>query len=144
MRMKTILVSFIIVLLCTSTLMAQGAVDLDIVEKSKTVTLSLPEPCSATVNVETVKEDVRFNIFPNPSKGLVFFNIDSESKLSNASLVIIDVMGKKVFELENLERILVSNYPVDLSRLSDGIYFISVRIEDRKTTHKLIINKSSM
>lgn len=142
--MKTILASFILVLLSTSTLMAQGVDDLfDSSVKTNTVTLALPEPCSATVNVEKVKEDIRFNIYPNPSGGLIYLNIGSESKLSNASLVVIDVMGKKVFEVKNLEKIFVPNYPVDLSRLADGIYFISASIEDKKATHKLIINKAS-
>ena len=141
--MKTILVSFIILLLSTSTLMAQGADDLDIVEKSKTVTLALPEPCSPITRVNIMQEDVRFGISPNPSKGFIYLTISSPGKLSKASLMVFDVMGKKVFEVKNPDRILEPNYPIDLSRLADGIYFISVITEDKKATQKLIINKAS-
>ena len=141
--MKTFLVSFIIVLLNISIVLAQGADDLDIVVKSKTVTLALPEPCSSTVNVKNVKENVQFSIFPNPSRGFIYLTISSPGKLSNTSLMVFDIMGKKVFEVKNPDRILEPNYPIDLSRLSDGIYFISVGIEDKKTSQKLIINKAS-
>ena len=142
--MKTFFVSFIFVLLNTSIVMAQGVEDLfDLIEKKSTVNLVLPEPCSPITRVNIMQEDVRFGISPNPSKGFIYLTISSPGKLSKASLMVFDVMGKKVFEVKNPDRILEPNYPIDLSRLADGIYFISVITEDKKATHKLIINKAS-
>jgi len=72
-----------------------------------------------------------FKLFPNPSKGMV----QIESSLTfPIDLQILDYSGKLI------HRESIQNNSLDLSHLSNGVYFIVFRSNDKFNYSKLIIN----
>jgi len=85
--------------------------------------------------VEEKNDLTSFSIYPNPVEGIA--TVFSKQYLSDAELFIYDAAGKKVKVLKN-----ISGYEVkvDVSDLSGGFYFISLKQKDKLSSmHKFII-----
>ena len=102
-----------------------------------------PSPAPQNPNVYLENEDEHSNnipnlsssisVFPNPTTGIV--NIIAENtKIENIS--VFDISGKV---LENNTSF--AGTTLDLSWLSNGIYFIKIKTLSEQTTHKVIIQK---
>jgi len=102
-----------------------------------------PSPAPQNPNVYLENEDEHSNnipnlsssisVFPNPTTGIV--NIIAENtKIENIS--VFDISGKV---LENNTSF--AGNTLDLSRLSNGIYFIKIKTLSEQVTHKVIIQK---
>jgi len=73
------------------------------------------------------------SIFPNPTTGIV--NIIAENtKIENIS--VFDISGKVLENNSNF-----AGTTLDLSWLSNGVYFIKIQTPSEQTTHKVIIQK---
>lgn len=80
---------------------------------------------------EKMLESLR--IYPNPA--FDFINIEMlNSNFIDYSFNISDVSGKLLLKTKNSKKI-------DISKLSPGIYFGTMYVEDRKLTKKIIISK---
>jgi len=77
------------------------------------------------------------SVFPNPSSGDIFVNISS-ANLGNVSVKITDVMGKVIAESNENS---VSNMKFDLSKESNGMYFVEVKSANGSMTQKVMLNK---
>jgi len=76
--------------------------------------------------------------FPNPASTLCNFNYYIASDVTSALLVIMDMLGNKVFELSLTHG--ENNIKTDVSQLTAGIYFYSLVIDKQpKITRKLLI-----
>ncbi len=73
------------------------------------------------------------NVFPNPAGNQI--TLISNSTFNSAFVRIIDIQGKILIKQENISTNQVS---LDLSRLSNGLYFIEV-IQDRKVSRIKIV-----
>jgi hypothetical protein len=82
-----------------------------------------------------VKENATadFSMFPNPAKGMVQVNINSDSKEHN--IVITDMIGNVVSD-----KMYTSNTAnVDLSGIASGMYLLSIKDNGMISTKKLVI-----
>ncbi|WP_211292463.1 T9SS type A sorting domain-containing protein [Nonlabens arenilitoris] len=77
----------------------------------------------------TENQVLNFSVFPNPSKDIFNFDLDQE-----ASYQVYDLSGKVIATGEFTD----NNNSVDLSAVSNGIYFINVQTINGKATAKLI------
>ncbi|MCF8429829.1 MAG: FG-GAP-like repeat-containing protein [Bacteroidia bacterium] len=75
----------------------------------------------ATVGVNEVNKINHISIYPNPTSGIV--TISSNQTIVN--IEVFDVTGKAVFSQQNNSH--QTNLEIDLSALSNGIYFINVQ-----------------
>ena len=87
----------------------------------------IPETCVSIIQNQIDK----ITIVPNPSNGL--FYIKGLTKGTDYRYVVTDISGKTVIENQSLNAELV-----DLSRLPDGVYFMTVSTGDEVRTLKLI------
>ena len=71
-------------------------------------------------------------IYPNPARDMVTIK-----NAENASIVIFDILGKKVLNRSNISQ----TENLNVSSLTTGTYFISVEKDNQKTVGKLIISK---
>lgn len=78
----------------------------------------------------------KLEVFPNPSQGIYFINLISNSG-KNTGLKITDIVGKVVFA-ENVQQSNLSNFAIDLSRLTSGIYFLEVWQGNDKAVVRLV------
>lgn len=105
-----------------------------------TISAKLANPCR-TLSVKTETINTSFTISPNPSNnGLV--NIQLNGNLENYSwITIYDMIGRIVYQKNNLQNNTSQNLLLRLDNLNDGVYLIEVKAKKGSETKKLIINK---
>ena len=91
---------------------------------------------TAVTAVEDIDISSFVNVFPNPSAGDVYVNINA-SNLGNVNVKITDVMGKVV--ASSNENSLKMKF--DLSAQSNGMYFVEVKSDKGSMTQKVLLNK---
>jgi hypothetical protein len=94
--------------------------------------------CQQPNSVPQVQGKTNLNIFPNPSKGIAFVDLNG-MQLNNASLIIFNVLGKeiKTMSLKNSEAF----HQMDLSDLQDGIYYVKLKTGHGEKTQRIILRK---
>jgi hypothetical protein len=76
------------------------------------------------------------NVYPNPASGIVF--IDSDTDLSGASFMLVDVMGNEHALTQNTNGL---GMQVDVSHLSDGTYVLIIKKDNSVTRKKITVIK---
>jgi extracellular elastinolytic metalloproteinase len=99
----------------------------------QTEAFDLPADCNLGANDNGSLEN-NFNIYPNPSKGIV--NIQSRLDLGSADISVFDINGRKVFN-QNVE--IQNVVSINTENLSTGIYILQINGENYSHTTKLII-----
>ncbi|WP_298553664.1 T9SS type A sorting domain-containing protein [uncultured Algibacter sp.] len=84
------------------------------------------------LNVDYSNENVLVDIFPNPSEGVVNFSVLT----SLINIEVYNTNGEKVIKKNKF-----SNSSLDISELSNGLYFIKLEDENYNTTIKKLIKK---
>lgn len=77
-----------------------------------------------------------FEIYPNPSSGLVYVNYD-KSKFDFSQVEICDLIGARLISFKSEE--LSSPPALDLSGLKDGLYIISFIVDGQKKSKSITI-----
>ncbi len=84
-----------------------------------------------SVGVNDILSNNNVKIYPNPSNGIL--NIESDVlKNTNFSIVVFDAMGKCVYTFKNTSTI-------NLSDLRDGLYSVTIKLENGSTYNKNIL-----
>ena len=78
------------------------------------------------------------NIYPNPTRGLLNIEFDNiDNKISEVS--VVNVLGDKIYN-DNLDnKTFKYSSQIDLSKYSNGIYFVRFKTKDGFVTKKLIL-----
>jgi len=86
-------------------------------------------------NEEVLPVSALLNVYPNPSSGNFEVSLSSTTLLKNASILILDNMGRPVKQLSWDG----SNKNIDLSLHSKGLYLMKVVTPDWTETRKIIL-----
>jgi hypothetical protein len=93
---------------------------------------------------DKIIEDVVIDllVFPNPSKGEFTIKYDLK-KRSDVLVEIVDIKGVSQRTIVNIQGQHTGKYqvPVDLSDLTNGIYFVNLSSEGKRRTQKVILEK---
>jgi uncharacterized repeat protein (TIGR01451 family) len=106
---------------------------------TNTVLNTLREPTG--IDDKTNKDKFAFAIYPNPAR--TGFTAVVDNKIANAatSLTITDISGRtiavKEMHLQSGKQLI----PMNTEALTDGVYFVNLNIEGKKSTQKLVIVK---
>jgi hypothetical protein len=104
-------------------------------------------PAMGVIEVRRISKPVKITeledliVFPNPNDGVVNlqFRVDQESQ---TEVAVSDLVGRKVMEVLNTKMPAGEyKYVVNLTKLEDGFYFLSVKTDTKISTSKIIINK---
>lgn len=89
---------------------------------------------------EHPKDDFEVYLYPNPSTGKVYLKNKLSQQTKIKRLVVIDIRGKKVYTQSDA---LLGDNPLelDLVDLQSGIYLISVEMDHRSYTEKIMLEK---
>ena len=104
------------------------------------VTLNLPNPCASVDIKEVVKSEFGMKISPNPTLGKFSIQISNTESIGKAKIVVTNVLGAVVLSEQIYSKSLKCIKTFDLSNLPKGVYLISVSIDDRRETKRLVIN----
>ena len=97
-------------------------------------TISYQLLTNVLANNDFVKNN--FSIAPNPNKGI--FSIQLSEAIDNYSVVIMDALGREIFNAEyNQTTDLVQN--IQLDNALSGMYFVTIQSKGAQITKKIII-----
>ncbi len=86
--------------------------------------------------VQDVLENNKISVFPNPTSGIITLS----SNQTIATIDVFDVAGKLVYSIKNNSK--QTNTEIDLSTLSNGIYFIHAKTENGGVSKcKVVVSK---
>ena len=96
---------------------------------------SLPDPPLAIEN--KIEHESDFNVYPNPTTGVINFNIENNSN-NTYTIQLIDIYGKTIIATQSS----ISN-SIDASNLSNGLYIIRFtnNVSNKSILKKVIISK---
>ena len=86
---------------------------------------------NSALGVDTFQVSNKYNIYPNPSKGILRINTVEDT----VELSVIDITGKEVFSAKNID----SNSNIDLSHLQKGLYLAKVNGAKGLSVEKIIL-----
>ena len=73
-----------------------------------------------------------YSLYPNPSKN--YFQLEIHTDMQVENITILNAMGQSVYSHNGL-----CNKPINIRHLSDGVYVVQVRFEERFYKEKLMI-----
>ena len=93
--------------------------------------------------IESIEESLpNLDVFPNPNAGIFSVNISNVNNDSNVKVNVLNTMGQVVSSPLNFKGSANGNYSVNLSYLSNGVYFVTIQTDSNKlVTKKIVINK---
>ena len=77
------------------------------------------------IGIETASELDELRLYPNPTKGILNFNMEVEK------IEVMDMMGKMVMQFYNVSEINIGTLP-------KGVYCLRLSYNDKATVHKII------
>ena len=92
-----------------------------------------------SVNETNIDGNNSLQIYPNPNNAQSSLNIDINAE-EQGSIIITDVLGKQLFaKLINKGSTNLSTTKSELN-ISAGVYFVTLQLNKKTITQKLIIN----
>ena len=91
-------------------------------------------PAFCLTSVKEIDNNVFFEMYPNPASSSVTVNL--VNGLDNVSIELVDIQGRLMSSYKYVTGAIMK---VDLSSVSNGVYFIKVSSEGTIQTKKLIV-----
>jgi hypothetical protein len=98
---------------------------------------TVTESFDVTVGVVELTGGISLNIFPNPSNGLFFLNIDGLSG-QNVNWQVTDARGRFVMGKESINNAGFVRELVELTVSSNGMYFLQVNIGGEVANFRMV------
>jgi hypothetical protein len=96
-----------------------------------------------TTGIESLEQSLPvLDVFPNPNAGIFSVNISNVNNDSNVKINVLNTMGQVVSSPLNFKGSANGVHSVNLSHLSNGVYFITIQTDsDKLVTKKIVVNK---
>lgn len=85
--------------------------------------------------------DRNVKVFPNPSSGQFYVNINFESSFSNVQIKVLDIFGKQIITESAGANSNTFSQDIDLSNYANGIYIVNVWVDNEQFTKKVLLTK---
>lgn len=99
--------------------------------------LSSTAGCNTLSSKKETKVDLRTNIYPNPSTGIINLSLLSTSE-ENIQVEVFNLLGKREFS-SSLYDLINNNFQLDLTSLSKGVYLIRLSTSQAEQIQKIQI-----
>lgn len=99
-------------------------------------------PKDLTSIQKDVDDNANFQVYPNPFSDLLYVDYQLSS-LSDVDIRVMDMNGRVLRSLHKDTKQMPGNYTLSWNGdgLADGIYFLSITVNNRITTKKLFLNR---
>ena len=91
--------------------------------------------CVSTASIND-NEMIKFSLYPNPTADFVEIYFGNEQNFVHPIITISDALGREMIQKDIAN---ISSIQIDISSLSNGIYYIIVADQTHKTTKQLTI-----
>ena len=97
-----------------------------------TATLEFSTPLTESVVLSISENELSklFQIYPNPTKDILFFDVKNDIQILSISL--FNMLGSKIVEINN------PTNKLNLSNINTGVYFINIQTDKGKFTKRLV------
>jgi hypothetical protein len=96
--------------------------------------------CVINSSIEEVKLLSNISLFPNPNNGS--FTVDmSQVTATDASIMVVDLMGKVVANTNTFSTTANPIQTIDLNTAANGIYFVRITANGVTATSKITVAK---
>lgn len=92
-----------------------------------------------TIGITAPANNINFDVYPNPTAGSVYVNGKLE-KADQVTLEVYNAIGEVVLT-EDLGHIATISGSIDMSKFSNGIYFIRLTAGDRTSMNRVVLEK---
>jgi hypothetical protein len=92
------------------------------------------------LEIPVVFENAAFGMFPNPANEQITVEVPMESD-ADVQVTILDPSGKAAVQQHRVMGKGDNQMNFDISRLSNGIYFVEVRNGENRSTRKLVVQR---
>ncbi|HQF29710.1 MAG TPA: T9SS type A sorting domain-containing protein, partial [Bacteroidia bacterium] len=99
--------------------------------------LIVPVICTAT-SVDENSELAKLAIYPNPTRGELTVLIAEQRSKGNVSFRVLNTIGAEVFS-SSVPANASGNYKLNLSKLSQGFYFVEIKTSEGRRIEKFQI-----
>jgi hypothetical protein len=93
-----------------------------------------------TTAIHELVDGMDMRIYPNPSNGTFVLDLNSEES-QRLDIKVFNTIGDIVFSESGIQFNGKYNKTLDLSNLSEGMYFLQINTQNRLLTKKLIVNR---
>ena len=83
------------------------------------------------------EQEAVINVFPNPSSGNVYIAFNGESLPEKADLMVYDLTGRLVLEMNSLDLTGDDVFEISVADLQEGLYAVIARFGDHTSVSKL-------
>lgn len=97
--------------------------------------VSVTSVITALNNLTTVN---RFNIYPNPTVGHLFINLELR-KRSEVTIQVINIVGEVVLS-KNLGNVKSKTLELDLENIPNGVYLVQVKNDNETLSKKVVVS----
>lgn len=91
---------------------------------------------NSVINVEETEDQHAINLFPNPTTGQVYLNLELP-QVETVQLTLFNVAGQQLWQNAPAETT-TTTLPIDLSKQPAGVYWVRAQVGDRIYTKKVI------
>ena len=91
------------------------------------------------VGVETIANLTHFNMFPNPTGGNVFVELELAEN-ATVEISIVNALGQMVHQ-RVLPNVQTEKVELETAEFTSGVYMVHFNINNKQFTRKLIISK---
>lgn len=93
---------------------------------------------TTTTSINEINPINTFSIFPNPSKGKYFIDLDLKEAM-DVQIIVTDMLGQII--TNSTYKTHFKRVELDLSNSQNGIYFVSIITAKTRESRKIILNK---
>jgi hypothetical protein len=96
--------------------------------------------CSTPLGIYSLNKSIDVNLYPNPSKGSFFIDVQSEV-LEDISITVNNILGEIVYQYNKQNVVKLDNFRIDINNKSNGIYFVNITVGNNVINKKIILSK---
>ena len=85
---------------------------------------------------ESLEEELSISSYPNPTSDMLYINMDVD-RLKSKELSLVDIQGR-IFDVNLTKNPARNRLEIDISRLTSGVYFINLDLENESKILKII------
>jgi hypothetical protein len=96
---------------------------------------SKPQDPISTTNISKISQELDVDVYPNPNRGILKIKYDNSTEKISISVFNENGSLQKTFRNVN------ANSEINISDLSDGLYFVRISTGEKEITKKIILQK---
>jgi len=102
------------------------------------VTVNAVETREAFKPISTISTTLNATIYPNPVRSTLYTSINTSATDQELAITLTDISGRTLYKTKALTTGTITTIPIDVSHLTNGVYFLNIQAGSNNITRKII------